>query len=91
MRLSKKLMVLFLAVITVMSVAACGGGGSGSGKVYYLNHKDGDGFTDLIKDSFDAKAKSAGVNQVVFDRNGRLYHGKVKVFADAAREAGLQF
>lgn len=41
--------------------------------------------------AFAAKAKTAGVNQVVFDRNGRLYHGKVKVFADAAREAGLQF
>ena len=70
MRLSKKLMVLFLAVITVMSVAACGGGGSGSGKVYYLNHKDGDGFTDLIKDSFDAKAKSAGMSVEFRDAKG---------------------
>lgn len=70
MRLSKKLMVLFLAVITVMSVAACGGGGSGSGKVYYLNHRDGDGFTDLIKDSFDAKAKSAGMSVEFRDAKG---------------------
>ncbi len=37
------------------------------------------------------KAKSAGVESVVFDRSGRRYHGCVKSFAEAAREAGLQF
>lgn len=37
------------------------------------------------------KAKSAGVSTVVFDRNGYLYHGRVKALADAARENGLQF
>ncbi len=37
------------------------------------------------------RAKEAGVTQVVFDRNGYLYHGKVKALADAAREGGLQF
>lgn len=36
-------------------------------------------------------ALSASVNQVVFDRNGYLFHGRVKALADAAREAGLQF
>lgn len=41
--------------------------------------------------AFADKAKSAGVASVVFDRNGARYHGKVKVFADAAREGGLQF
>lgn len=41
--------------------------------------------------AFAAKAKAAGINVVVFDRNGARYHGKVKVFADAAREGGLQF
>lgn len=35
--------------------------------------------------------KSAGIEQVVFDRNGYLYHGRVKALADSAREAGLQF
>ena len=39
----------------------------------------------------DGKAKAAGITAVVFDRSGARYHGKVKVFADAAREAGLVF
>jgi len=37
------------------------------------------------------KASKAGVENVAFDRNGYLYHGRVKVLADAAREAGLKF
>ncbi len=37
------------------------------------------------------KALAAGVNQVVFDRNGYLYHGRVKSLAEGAREAGLVF
>jgi large subunit ribosomal protein L18 len=41
--------------------------------------------------AFAAKAKSAGLSAVVFDRSGAPYHGKVKVFADAAREGGLKF
>ena len=41
--------------------------------------------------AFAAKAKAAGISAVVFDRNGRLFHGRVKTFADAAREGGLQF
>ncbi|SRR5258707_11437582 len=36
-------------------------------------------------------ARSKGIKQIVFDRNGARYHGKVKALADAAREAGLQF
>ena len=36
-------------------------------------------------------AKTKGVSQIVFDRNGARYHGKVKALADAAREAGLKF
>jgi len=41
--------------------------------------------------AFALKAKAAGLSSVVFDRSGALYHGKVKVFADAAREGGLAF
>ena len=37
------------------------------------------------------KAKELGIDTIVFDRGGYLYHGKVKALADAAREAGLQF
>jgi len=36
-------------------------------------------------------AKAKGIQQVVFDRSGARYHGKVKALADAAREAGLKF
>ena len=37
------------------------------------------------------KAVKAGVETISFDRNGYLYHGRIKVLADAAREAGLKF
>lgn len=37
------------------------------------------------------RAKKAGVEEVVFDRGGFLFHGKIKALADAAREGGLKF
>ena len=37
------------------------------------------------------KAKKVGIESVVFDRNGYLYHGRVKSLANSAREAGLKF
>lgn len=49
-----------------------------------------DGAIQLGK-SLAEKAVAAGIDTVVFDRSGRLYHGCVKSFAEAAREGGLKF
>ncbi|MGB6974224.1 MAG: 50S ribosomal protein L18 [Terracidiphilus sp.] len=44
-----------------------------------------------IGKSIAEQAKAKGIKQVVFDRGGFLYHGRIKALADAAREAGLEF
>ena len=44
---------------------------------------------ELVGKMIAAKAKDAGIEKVVFDRNGYLYHGRVLTLAKAAREAGL--
>ncbi|MCC6838086.1 MAG: 50S ribosomal protein L18 [Bacteroidia bacterium] len=45
----------------------------------------------LVGKAIAEKAASAGITSVRFDRNGYLYHGRVKSLAEAAREAGLKF
>ena len=45
----------------------------------------------LVGKEIATRALAAGITEVVFDRNGYLYHGRVKSLADAAREGGLKF
>ena len=44
-----------------------------------------------LADQVAEKAQAAGITSVVFDRNGYLYHGRVKELADGARKGGLNF
>ena len=45
----------------------------------------------VIGKTIAQRAKALGITKVAFDRAGRMYHGRVKALADAAREGGLQF
>lgn len=45
----------------------------------------------LVGQTIARKAKDLGITQIVFDRGGNLYHGRVKGVAEGAREGGLQF
>ena len=54
----------------------------------YGGNKDG---ASAVGNMIAEKAKQAGITTIVFDRNGYLFHGRVKALADAARAAGLQF
>jgi len=46
---------------------------------------------EFVGQAIAEKAVTAGISEVVFDRNGYLYHGRVKSLADAARKGGLKF
>jgi large subunit ribosomal protein L18 len=47
--------------------------------------------SSLVGASVAKRASEKGIKRVVFDRNGFLYHGRIKALADAAREHGLEF
>ena len=49
------------------------------------------GVSKTVGEKIAEKAKAAGIEEVVFDRNGYLYHGNVKALAEGARAGGLKF
>lgn len=55
------------------------------------NHNGNKEAAKLVGSMIAKKAVEKGITEVVFDRGGYLYHGRVKELADAAREAGLKF
>jgi len=46
---------------------------------------------ELFGQAFAAAVKEKGINKIIFDRAGYLYHGRIKTFADALRKGGLEF
>ena len=56
-----------------------------------LNGKAKTAHAGVVGDVLAKRALSLGINQVVFDRGGYQYHGRVKALAEAARQAGLKF
>lgn len=63
---------------------------SSSTKILKLKGNNIENAKSVGKD-FGEKAIKAGIKTLVFDRSGYIYHGKVKAFADAVREAGVKF
>jgi large subunit ribosomal protein L18 len=68
---------------TIVSASSCDKGFDGAG-----GNSDG---AKKVGAVLAEKAKGAGVESVIFDRNGFRYHGRVKALAEAAREGGLKF
>ena len=56
-----------------------------------LEYTDNQEAAAFVGKSIAEKALAKGIKEVVFDRGGFIYHGKVKALAEAAREAGLEF
>ena len=56
-----------------------------------LNHGGNIEAAKVVGKTIAERALKAGINDVVFDRGGFLYHGRIEALADAAREAGLNF
>ena len=59
--------------------------------VYSMLEKKGIEAAKLVGLALAKLCKEKNINQVIFDRNGFLYHGRVKAVADGAREGGLEF
>lgn len=74
--------------VTIVSAASAGKPEKGKGK-----KKTGGNLASAkeVGKLIAQRAQEKGVKQVVFDRGGYLYHGRIKALADAAREAGLEF
>jgi large subunit ribosomal protein L18 len=66
---------------------------SSLGKEFKAGDKRGNNIegATLVGELVGKRAKEAGIDKVVFDRGGHLYHGRVKALADGARSAGLEF
>jgi large subunit ribosomal protein L18 len=62
-----------------------------SGSTFKLTDGDKTAQAKVVGTALAAAAKAAGVTQVVFDRGGNTYTGRIAAFADAAREGGLEF
>ena len=71
------------ARVTLASASTVENGWDGAGNTVEAATKIG----ELVA----SRAKDAGIETVVFDRGGNLYHGRIAALADAAREAGLEF
>jgi large subunit ribosomal protein L18 len=56
-----------------------------------IDGKDKSAQAQIVGEVLAKRALDAGITQVVFDRGGYVYHGRVKNLADAARKAGLEF
>ena len=57
-------------------------------QVKYTDNKEA---AECVGKAIAERAKAKGIEEVVFDRGGFVYHGKIQALADAAREAGLKF
>ena len=56
-----------------------------------LSDKSGKEKAELVGKAVAERAQAAGINEVIFDRGGYVYHGRVRALAEGAREGGLKF